>query len=335
MNSKSINLASSLVSVQCPVCGTLCSEPPLYRYTASEAATYFCPITRSSDRHNRLKASISNLWQGEECIILQCRECKFAFGYPFVGGDEEFYSVLHEQKGYPTWRWDYDIAIQEALIPIGKGRILEIGAGAGMFLNNLGSEWQRYAVEASELTREPLEKSGIKIFRDLSTVVKSESGTFQVVVLFQVLEHIAEFRSVLTQCRQLLCEGGKLVITVPNGEAMIRQEKLTGCPDMPPNHVNKWTPDSLSLVLKDVGFKANPAIFEPPSWQNLATSLYLRVIADATDSRSIAAQVYRISNKRLRSPLLRLLGLPALIRLLPYVKQLTQGGAFAIVSVAQ
>jgi hypothetical protein len=59
------------------------------------------------------------------------------------------------------------------------------------------------------------------------------------------------------------------------------------------------------------------------------------VISDATNSRSIAAQVYRIQNKRLRSPLLAFLGLFALIRMLPYFSELSKGGAFAMIAVAQ
>jgi 2-polyprenyl-3-methyl-5-hydroxy-6-metoxy-1,4-benzoquinol methylase len=330
-----MNLASTLTSVKCPVCDTVCSDPPLYRYTASEAATHFCPITRNSARHHRLKASISKLWRGEECVILQCKECQFAFGYPFVSGDEEFYSILHEQQGYPTWRWDYDLAIREALSPFEKGQILDIGAGAGMFLRRLDPEWKCYAVEGSELTREPLKAAGIHVFSDLSTVPESEFGTFQVVTLFQVLEHIADFRSVLAQCRQMLCKGGRLFISVPNGEAMIRQFLLTGCPDMPPNHVNKWTPDSLSRVLHDAEFNPQPPVFEPSSWDNLKLALHLRIMTEATNERSIAAQVYRISNKRLRALLLSALGLPALIRLLPYVQQLRQGGSFVMIGIAQ
>ncbi|WP_017654671.1 class I SAM-dependent methyltransferase [Fortiea contorta] len=330
-----MNLASTITAVKCPVCGTLCADPPLYRYTASEAATHFCPITRNATRHHRLKASITKLWSGDECNILQCKECQFAFAYPFVGGDEEFYSILHEQQGYPTWRWDYDLAIREALSPFEKGQILDIGAGAGMFLRGLEPQWKRYAVEGSELTREPLKAAGIHVFPDLSAIPQSEFGTFQVVTLFQVLEHIADFRSVLAQCRQLLCAGGRLFISVPSGEAMIRQEKLTGCPDMPPNHVNKWTPDSLSRVLHDANFYPQPAIFESPSWDNLKLSLHLRVMTKATNQRSLAAQVYRISNKRLRALLLSTLGLPALIKLLPYVQQLRQGGSFVIMGTAR
>jgi SAM-dependent methyltransferase len=287
-------------------------------------------VTRDAERNSRLRACIHRLWQGDACVVLRCRECGFAFGHPFVGGDEEFYSILHEQKGYPSWRWDYDVALDSALKGKEGGRILEIGAGVGNFLKSLGQEWQRFAVEASESNRVELERAGVHVFRDLHAAVQVEAGTFQTIVLFQVLEHIAEFKSVLAECRKLLRPDGRLVITVPDGDAMIRQERLTGCPDMPPNHINKFTPRSLSRALTDAGFTPGQVIYEPSSWRNLQASLYMRVTTDATQEHSLAAQVYRIRNKRLRQPFLVLLGLPALLRLLPHVKELQQGGAFAI-----
>src|SRR6266508_5992194 len=96
---------------------------------------------------------------------------------------------------------------------------------------------------------------------------QANAATFQVVTLFQVLEHIAEFELVLNQCRELLAPGGRLVVTVPDGEAMIRQERLTGCHDMPPNHVNKRTPESLSRVLLRAGFDCGQPIYEPSFWK--------------------------------------------------------------------
>lgn len=321
--------------VNCPVCGRQCAVPPLYRYTVEQAAAHFCPPTRDVDRNRRLRDCIGALWQGDDCAIHRCDQCGFAFGYPFVGGDEEFYRILHEQKDYPAWRWDYDVAVAEAVERFAGGKILDLGAGVGMFLRGLGSSWECYAVEGSEVTRSELEASGIKVFRDLSEGAQKHAGTFQVVTLFQVLEHIAEFDLVLKLCRKLLATGGRIVVTVPDGEAMIRQERLTGCHDMPPNHINKWTPDSLSRVLRRTGFACSQPIHEPASWRNLKANLHMRVGADATEQRSIAAQAYRIRNRPLRIAALSLLGGPALLRMLPHGRQLRLGGAFAMVGVAE
>ena len=316
---------------ECPACASSCTGSPLYRYTVAEAAAHFCPPTRDPDRNRRLRDCIGALWKGDDCAIHRCDQCGFAFGHPFVGGDGEFYRILHEQKDYPAWRWDYDVAIREAVGKFDGGRVLDIGAGVGVFLRGLGSTWECYAAEGSELTRRELEASGIKVFRDLSDTARDHARTFQVVTLFQVLEHIADFEPLLRQCHELLAVGGRLVVTVPDGDAMIRQERLTGCPDMPPNHINKWTPDSLSRVLRRTGFDCGQPIHEPASWRNLKANLHMRVGADAAEPKSLAAQAYRIRNKPLRIAALSLLGGPALFRMLPHCRQLRLGGAFAMI----
>lgn len=326
-----MNLSSS-EHIKCPVCHSDCSEPPLYRYSIEQATNHFCSATRNLERHERLKKVIHRLWKGDECIILQCPKCSFAFGYPFVGGDDEFYGILHEQKGYPSWRWDYDIALQEVIRSSHSGKILEIGAGEGVFLQKLPTGWLPYAMEGSETTRTGLEEKNINVFRDFSEIYSSNVRQFKVIAMFQVLEHIADFFTVLKECRSLLATDGKIVITVPDGEAMIRQEKITGCPDMPPCHINKWTPHSLSLALKDAGFTPQKIIFEPKSWFNFRSSLYLRVLADASKPKSLTAQVYRIQNKTLRILLLACLGFVALIKMIPYLEDLPKGGAFAIIA---
>jgi SAM-dependent methyltransferase len=327
-------MANYIERIPCPVCSSICYDPPLYQYTVEAAAAHFCPVTRSEERNKRLVESIRQLWDRDTCDVLRCPVCKFAFGLPFVGGDEEFYSILHEQRGYPKWRWDYDVAINEALSCVKPGRVLDIGAGAGVFLRSLSTEWERYAMEGSEFTRTELEKSGIHVFRDLSEAVGREAGTFQVITLFQVLEHIAEFYDLLGRCRQLLCDGGQIVVTVPDGDAMIRQERLTGCPDMPPNHINKWSPESLTRALRNTGFQAGRVIHEPSSWRNLESSIHMKLMADAAKGCAAAAQVYRIQNKRLRIMGLACLAVPTLLKMLPQITQLRRGGAFAMIGIA-
>src|ERR1043165_8311403 len=101
--------------VLCPVCEEPCTDPPIYQYSAAQAAAHFCPVTRDEDRNLRLERSISRLWNGGDCGVYRCRSCGFGFGLPFVGGDKEFYEILLEQRGYPDWRWDYDAALTHAV----------------------------------------------------------------------------------------------------------------------------------------------------------------------------------------------------------------------------
>lgn len=317
----------------CPVCGAPCSDPPLFTYTVERAALHFCPPWRDRDRHERFLQCLRAAWPEGRERILRCRQCEFAFGDPFVGGSEGFYRILHEQMGYPSWRWDYDVALADPRVArLAGGRVLDIGAGSGAFLQGLGPAWEKHAVESSELTRAVLAARGIPAHASLAApALQALHGTFDLITLFQVLEHVAEFYPLLHRCRDLLKPGGTLFVTVPDGDAMAEQERMTGCPDMPPNHINRWSPPSLALALRRTGLTPGEAIPEPPAWSKVGQHLYLAVLADAARPGTLAAQIYRIRRKSIRAPLLRFgAGGLALLRLLRYGRRLRQGGAFAL-----
>jgi SAM-dependent methyltransferase len=266
--------------------------------------------------------------------VLHCPECGFGFGVPFKSGDEEFYGILHEQHGYPAWRWDYDFAMHAAIERLKGGRILDVGAGTGTFLSGLPKTWTLHAIEGSEVTRGELRSKGINVFESMQAAKETVGGTLDVITLFQVLEHIAEFREMLSDCRSLLRPGGMLIVTVPEASAMLRQEKLTGCADMPPNHINKWTVKSLSIALKNTGFHSREPFFEPPSFRSIRGVLHLRILADREKPGSYAGRIYRCQNKEVRAALLALLAVPTFFKLAPHLTRLCQKTAFAIVAVA-
>ncbi|MFL5560251.1 MAG: class I SAM-dependent methyltransferase [Gemmatimonadaceae bacterium] len=313
------------------MCGSAGDGRVLERYDAAQAAAHFCPPWRDADRYLRLQAAIRRLWEGDACEIHRCPSCGFGFAVPYVGGDEQYYAILHEQHGYPMWRWDYDVALG-VVGPSGGGLALDIGAGTGAFLRALGPGWSRCAVEGSETTRAILRQSGITVFADLAEAAARSLHSFQLVTLFQVLEHIADFRTVLSRCRELIAPGGTLVITVPDCDAMLAQPSLTGEHDMPPNHVGKWTARSLALALEAAGFEATHSVFEPSSWKQTTTHIYGRVRTDGQKPGTLAAAAYRIRRRAARIPLLALAGALAAPRLLPRWRELRRGGAFATIA---
>jgi SAM-dependent methyltransferase len=316
----------------CPACESIQLGAPVERYTAEQAAGHFCPPWRNANRYERLQQSITKLWGGNTCVIRQCGACGFAFGDPFVGGDEEFYSILHEQHGYPSWRWDYDIAIREVLALVRHGRLLEIGAGEGVFLKYVGRQWKTFAVEATETTRALLQQNGISVFPSLQEVAQRHVECFDVVTMFQVLEHIAPFHEVLKLCHELLRSGGRLIVTVPACEAMLLQPRVTGEPDMPPNHINKFTPRSLDIAMTAAGFRVLQTVYEPWSLRKISSSIYSRVHADSVNPRTFAAKIYRLQNRKLRIPILAIAGVLSIPRLLPFWRHLGNGGAFGMIA---
>ena len=241
---------------------------------------------------------------------------------------------MHEMAGYPAWRWDYEIATEQVLSQLSGGRILDIGTGDGAFLKSLDKRWQTYAIEGSDTMREYLRQRDIHCFDSLDNAIQEAAGTFTVVTMFQVLEHIAEFDAFLGGCWKLLKPGGFIVIAVPFGEATFFQESMTGCADMTPNHPNKWSPKALDIALRRAGFEPRGTHFEPGSMKLAVYRAFLRVKARATHRpKSLAATVYRIPKRAMRIPLLGAMTAASLARCLPRLGEMSRGHSFAMIAL--
>ncbi len=317
----------------CPVCSARCATAPHQVFNSATAAAHFCPPVRDADRHRRLQQCIERLWGDTHAAVHYCPQCGFGFGWPYVGGDEEFYSIMHEMAGYPTWRWEFDHTINTVLPFRAPGRVLDIGAGFGGFLRRLDARWERHATEGSETTRQVLRESGIHCHADLGAATREAPGSFAVVTIFQVLEHLSAFREVLATCHALLQPGGVLVVAVPDAASTRAQEEMTGFPDMIPNHINKWTPQALDLAMRQAGLQPEPARHEPGNWSFTRYRALLRVKArSAMDSRSWASRAYTLRRKWVRLPVLAGLAVIEWVRLLPQWERMRAGRSFVMVA---
>ena len=320
-------------SIICPVCNHECKDNVLSTYSITETAAYFCPPSRNMNRYERLIKVISDLWKRNESYLVDCGNCSFKFGYPYIGGNEAFYSILHEQYGYPKWRVDYDIAIEKVISNIGFGKILDIGAGSGNFLKALPKKWQLYALEGSEITRKLLEKNNIKTAVSFDELATIGIKTFDVITMFQVLEHISDFYMFLHNCKNLLKVGGQIVISVPDGKDMILQEEILLSPDYPPNHINKWTNESITYALNESGFHNIKILKTPNSLNELKSAIHVKMLSDASrNSKSVAAFIYRIQSKKIRVPFLIFLSFMTSIKLLPHLHILSRGRTLVVIA---
>lgn len=307
----------------CPVCATPAKGTGQEVYTAVDAATHFCTPSRDPDRHTRLVACIRRLWGQDTTEVLSCPSCGFGFGHPHVGGDAEFYSIIHEDFGYPADRWEYAHAIAAitSRFPSG-GKALDVGTGDGAFLDRLPSSWSKLAIESTDTMRTFLRGKNITAFATADQALETLGpNTCNAITLFQCIEHVSQFHPMLVGLRKLLAPGGILVVSTPNAEELTRQQHATHSPDMPPNHINKWSTRSLSLAFEHAAFRLVHAELQPPGWNQLPYSVYLRVRSDAAQHpTSLAARTYSIRDRKKRGRMLKLVGLLTAPRLLPHLK---------------
>lgn len=102
-----------------------------------------------------------------------------------------------------------------------KGKILDIGCSTGIFLQGMEARgWQTYGVEPSSYASQyARERFGL----DVRTCYLEEAGFqdnfFDVVTLWDVLEHINQPQETLIEIRRILRPGGLIMANIPNPDS--------------------------------------------------------------------------------------------------------------------
>ena len=93
-----------------------------------------------------------------------------------------------------------------------KGKLLDIGAGTGDFLNAASRYYEVNGVEPSEIARENAKRKNLELHSTLSEI----SDTYDVISMWHVLEHVPDLDHQIEEFHRLLKDDGILVIAVPN-----------------------------------------------------------------------------------------------------------------------
>jgi 2-polyprenyl-3-methyl-5-hydroxy-6-metoxy-1,4-benzoquinol methylase len=101
-----------------------------------------------------------------------------------------------------------------------KIRLLDVGCSSGAFVaaaQSLGIEAE--GVEPSSAPAKTARESGLKVYQGLLEELNLPSSSYDVITLFEVIEHLKEPLSLLKECHRILREGGLLVIRTGNTDS--------------------------------------------------------------------------------------------------------------------
>lgn len=159
------------------------------------------------------------------------------------------------------WQYDRMLAFAGVRLPIGA-RALDLGCGAAPGLRYLrargivavGADVSAAALAAA---RSRLPESAL-VRCDLEGALPFKQGRFDLLLLSEIVEHVAALPPLLAECRRVLKPGGALVLTTPNLWDLRRAVAALGGPvwsgDRDPTHVNLQTPRRLARSLREAGF---------------------------------------------------------------------------------
>jgi ubiquinone/menaquinone biosynthesis C-methylase UbiE len=140
-------------------------------------------------------------------------------------------------------------------VPNAKTRILDAGCGEGHLIELLHAKYpdnEYFGIDVTEIALKKAKKrcrfAELK-HMDLSSI-KFKDGFFDVLICTEVLEHITDYRRVLSEFRRVIRKGGFLILTFPN-EFMWTASRfvLRRKPVKVPDHVNSFTPRHIDSML--------------------------------------------------------------------------------------
>jgi SAM-dependent methyltransferase len=146
---------------------------------------------------------------------------------------------------------------------IPSGRVLDVGCGSGGQLTRwFNRDYEPWGIEISAFLADKAnalftQYGGQCIHKDaVGGLMSTPDKFFDGIIMMSYLEHEIDARGVCEASFRSLRPGGRLIIKVPNHASWnrrIRNEKWCGYRF--PDHVNYFTPHSLSVLIKEIGFE--------------------------------------------------------------------------------
>lgn len=218
---------------------------------AGEANCYLCGKRKES---RRIPVRF-----GQNVIVAKCSDCRIAFQSPMPSPEAS--------SAYMNWRWrSTDVYVRDRASQMQRAmkqvsiikrfinrpiRLVDFGAGSGSFVRAaLDQGWAAIGIELSISAR-----SLAREFYNVELRGEMAEGQYDVITLWDVVEHLRDPRGILTMLGRYLTKDGIIFIETGNFENWRRIAEKDKWGLYLFDHQFYFSPSSLKQVLRDSGFK--------------------------------------------------------------------------------
>ncbi len=207
----------------------------------------------------------------EDYAVSFCQRCQLGItditvndNYLNKAYPEEYYNRILRLNQVPKdVSFQLDLVLQHVELE-GK-KVLEIGCADGSLLTLIRQHGAMvFGVEPSSYAAHLAKDRDLRIYKDFSQV---DEVDFDVIILFDVLEHMDNPVKQISAMKNRLRKGGIIIMVFPNFasiEARILREKWFGLEL--PRHLSHFTPKSVELLAAKSGLRFGKIIYPKTSF---------------------------------------------------------------------
>ena len=213
-----------------------------------------CKVCKNKD-----KAEFDVAFKKGDLEIVKCNKCSFVFIPPYFRKqikytDYKGESVLNQIRLGNDWLkfQRHHLRFKPIKKYKSKGKLFDLGVGWGHFLYT--GKLRGYEVEGIEISKYPYiyAKEDLKLnvqhidFFEL----KEKKSYYDIITLWDVLEHIDNCDKTIEKCSGMLKEGGIIVIQVPQIDSYFAKKHKEKWKMMGLDHVNYFSKKTITNLLE-------------------------------------------------------------------------------------
>jgi len=239
-------------SVSCDLCG---ADDWLVRFPDTDQSDVLLDASAFRCTHDGY---------GSHAQIVECKACGHIYSNPrwddgelldaYVAVEDETYVL--ERVGREKTFAKHLLKLESCVGP-GNGRdLLDVGAYIGVFVElAISRGWTAIGVEPSHWAAEIARASNIPIIEGTLEAEELTGGQFDVVTMWDVIEHVSSPSSELATIYQLLCPGGMAVVHTMDINSLTAKVMGGRWPWLMDMHIHYFSRKTLTKMLENNGFE--------------------------------------------------------------------------------
>ncbi len=201
---------------------------------------------------------------GQHHTIVQCRQCGLVYTDPRPDGHDiiETYQTVEdllyiEEREGRVLTFEHHLKPLERLTGSPNGRpLLDVGCYTGVFVEiAAGHGWDAWGVEPSRWAVEQAQARGLHVVQGTLETADLPQATFDVVTMWDVIEHVTDPLRTLQQAYRLLKPGGLVVVHTIDIESPFARLMGARWPWLMEMHIYYFSRRTLRAMLEKCGFQ--------------------------------------------------------------------------------